>query len=151
MKGAVAGAAATLPLQATMMAGQKAMPDSAPPLRDDPGHAFVDWAEEALPAQMRKQIPAPVEAAAGEALALGYGVTAGALYGALRNHGGSVLMDGTVLGLATWAAGYLGWLPGTGLMPPVWKQTPKQIAGPIVLHVAFGMATVALFDRLRPR
>jgi hypothetical protein len=80
---------------------------------------------------------------AAKSLALGYGLTAGAIYGALCPHPGNLLVDGTALGLGVWAAGYLGWLPALGLMPPVQQQETEQIAGPIVQHVIFGVATVA--------
>jgi hypothetical protein len=46
-------------------------------------------------------------------------------------------------------AGYLGWMPATGLMPPVTKQEPEQIAGPILSHLLFGMVTVGLYRVLR--
>jgi hypothetical protein len=41
-----------------------------------------------------------------------------------RPRGGSALLDGALLDIASWAAGYLGWLPALGLMPPVWRQDP---------------------------
>ena len=56
---------------------------------------------------------------------------------------------GLALGAACWAAGYLGWLPAAGLMPPLSKQTPSQIVGPLMEHLVYGMATVAVFDLLR--
>jgi hypothetical protein len=43
----------------------------------------------------------------------------------------------------TWAAGYLGWLPGAKLMPPIWKQKAHQAALPIAEHALFGLTTVA--------
>lgn len=100
---------------------------------------------------MRSRVPAPVEAIAALSLAAGYGVTAGALYGALRPGGGNVLLDGTALGLGTWAAGYLGWLPAMGLMPPVSEQDVSQVVGPVARHILFGIATVLTFRRLRER
>jgi hypothetical protein len=34
-------------------------------------------------------------------------------------------------------------------MPPVSRQTPSQVAGPLVEHLMYGMTTVAAFDLLR--
>ena len=59
------------------------------------------------------------------------------------------VVEGLALGASCWAAGYLGWLPALGLMPPVTRQTPAQIAGPLVEHLVYGVATVAVFDLLR--
>ena len=39
-------------------------------------------------------------------------------------------------------------LPALGLMPPVQRQETEQIAGPIVQHVIFGVATVATYQWL---
>ena len=56
-----------------------------------------------------------------------------------------------VLGVACWAAGYMGWLPALGLIPPVWQQEAPQAVAPVAEHVAYGMATVAAYDWLRVR
>jgi hypothetical protein len=77
---------------------------------------------------------------------MGYGITFGSLYAAVRPHGGNPWLDGTLLGLGTWGAGYLGWLPATGLMPPVWKQSTRQAWAPILEHALYGIAVVSAFD-----
>src|SRR5919206_3007283 len=135
--GAAAGAAATFLLQGVRTSEQKLLPETMPPMREDPGEFMVEQAEELLPQETREQVPTAVETVAAKSLALGYGMTAGALYGALRPHPGNLLVDGTALGLGTWAVGYLGWLPALGLMPPVERQETEQVAGPIVQHVIF--------------
>ncbi len=81
-------------------------------------------------------------------MAGGYGLTAGALYAALRPDAGPILCDGLVLGLATWAAGYPGWLPALGLMPPVREQGAAQAFGPAIRHALFGVVTAAAYRRL---
>ena len=53
--------------------------------------------------------------------------------------------------LGTWAAGYLGWMPALGLMPPLTKQDAAEVTGPIVQHVLFGIVTVAIYQWLRQR
>jgi hypothetical protein len=64
------------------------------------------------------------------------------LYALVRPRNKSVMIDGTILGAACWAAGYLGWLPAAKLMNPLWKQKPAEIAGPIATHAIYGLATV---------
>ena len=146
--GAAAGVAATFLLQGVRTSEQKLLPETMPPLREDPGEFMVEQAEELLPEETREQVPTVVETVAAKSLAIGYGMTAGALYGALRPRPGNLLVDGTALGLGVWAVGYLGWLPALGLMPPVEQQETEQVAGPIVQHVIFGLATVAAYQWL---
>jgi hypothetical protein len=147
--GAAGGIAGTLAVQTLMTANQQWLPSAAPPIRQDPGEFMVQKAEEALPASVRRHIPEVAESGMAKVLALGYGVTFGALYGACRPAGGSPFRDGLVLGMVTWAAGYLGWLPALGLMPPVWKHQPRQVAAEIVEHIAYGAVTVAAYDWLQ--
>jgi hypothetical protein len=122
-----------------------------PPLRQNPGEFLIESAESALPNRIRQQIPGWAETAAAQGIGFDYGVAFGALYGALRPSGGPVLVDGLVLGLGTWATGYLGWLPALGLMPPVYRQEPLQVFGTVARHAAYGVATVAVYDWLRER
>ena len=131
--GAVAGVAGTMLMQAMMMTSGKFLPRSKPPVKKDPGEFMTE----------KVPLPEAVRPWAAKSLHLGYGMTSGAIYGALRARRGSPLSDGALLGIGLWAAGYLGWLPATGLMPPVHKQEPQQIAVPIVQHALFGVAVAA--------
>jgi hypothetical protein len=149
--GAAGGLAGTLALQALMAATGRVLPQAQPSIREDPGQFMIDRAESLLPEPARERIPDAAEQAAAKALGIGYGLAFGALYGALRPAGGSPLIDGAVLGAACWAAGYLGWLPALGLMPPVWKQEPAQAIGPAAEHLVYGIATVGAYDWLRAR
>jgi hypothetical protein len=147
--GAAAGLAGTMVLSVVRSRSRQLLPQGAePPLRKDPGDFMVERAERVLPRSVRRRVPESLEQGASRSLALGYGMTFGALYGALRPRGGPVLADGALLGLATWAAGYLGWLPATGLMPPVWKHEPLQAIVPAAQHALYGMAAVAAYDTL---
>jgi uncharacterized membrane protein YagU involved in acid resistance len=119
-----------------------------PSMRKDPGEFMVHQAERALPAKAMQRIPQPAEHAAAQALGMGYGMTFGAAYAALRRGGGPAIRDGALLGLICWAAGYLGWLPAAGLMPPLWKQKWSQLCPPVIEHIIYGIATVAGFDLL---
>jgi hypothetical protein len=147
--GAAAGLAGTFLIQGLLAASQKWAPQSLPPMKQDPGEFMIEKAEEQLPQNVREKIPEELEKAAAKALALGYGTTFGALYAASRPETRNLLLEGSALGLVTWGAGYLGWLPATGLMPPLTQQDPKQIAGPILSHVLFGIVTVGLYRFLR--
>src|SRR5437867_3847889 len=146
--GGAAGCAATFLLQGVRTSEQKLLPETMPPVREDPGEFMLERAEELLSDETREQVPANVETVAAKSLALGYGMTAGALYGALRPRPGNLLADGTALGLGIWAVGYLGWLPALGLMPSVQQQETEQVAGPIAQHIIFGIATVAAYQWL---
>jgi hypothetical protein len=146
--GVAAGVAATFLLQGIRTTEQKLLPETMPPIREDPGEFMVEQAEELLSEETREQLPTVIETVTAKSLALGYGMTAGAIYGVLRPRAGNLLVDGTVLGLGVWAVGYLGWLPALGLMPPLQQQETEQVAGPIVQHVIFGIATVATYQWL---
>jgi hypothetical protein len=149
MLGAASGLAGTLLLQMIRTANQQLSPESMPPIREDPGEFMVEHIEDALPATVWDDIPTFVETATARSLALGYGMTAGAIYAALRPTGGSLLVDGAAVGLGTWAAGYLGWMPALDLMPPVQKQNIAQVAGPVAQHLVFGLVVVAIYRWLQ--
>ena len=86
-------------LQGIRTSEQKLLPETMPPMREDPGEFMVEQAEELLPEETCEQVPTTVETVAAKSLALGYGMTAGAIYGALRPRTGNLLVDGTALGL----------------------------------------------------
>lgn len=138
--GGVAGAAGTMLMQAMMMTSGKFLPGSRPPIKQDPGKFMLD--------KVPVDVPEAVRPWAEKSLHLGYGMTSGAIYGALRARHGSPLFDGALLGIGVWAAGYLGWLPAADLMPPVHEHEPQQIAVPIVQHAIFGVAVAAAYDGL---
>jgi hypothetical protein len=149
--GAAGGIAGTLAIQALLTANQKWLPSTVPPIRQDPGEFMVEKGKDVLPDPVRQRIPQEVETGASRLLAVGYGLTFGALYTLLRPQGGPPFADGTLLGLANWATGYLGWMPAVGLMPPIWRQKAPQALAPIAEHALYGMATVATYNWLRKR
>lgn len=151
--GAAAGLIGTFALQAMMAARAQAIPSSVPPLAGDPGALAVQKVKQkVLPFQARFRVPRKAEAAAGKSVHLSYGALFGLLYGLLRSHRPTptqALLEGSVLGLLVWAIGYLGWLPATGLMPPVWRQHAAQAIGPTVDHALYGAVTATAYDLLR--
>lgn len=145
LRGVLSGFAGTSVMQVVRSSSQQWLPETMPPFRQEPGPFMIEQAEAALPKETRESVPPPAETAGAQSLAVGYGMTAGGLYGLLRRKRGNMLLDGTALGLSVWAAGYLGWLPALGLTPSPDQQDPKQIAGPMLRHVVFGVATVAAY------
>jgi hypothetical protein len=150
LAGAAAGLAGTLVLQGLLAGSARWAPKTLPEMRRDPAEFMVEQAESTLSPTRRAQVPPKGKAAAEKGLPLGYGATFGMLYG-LTARGGSSLLAGAVLGLATWAVGYLGWLPATGLMPVVTRQEPARVAGPIATHLGYGIATAATYQWLSRR
>lgn len=149
--GMAAGLAGTLVIQALQAAGQKAIPARMPPLREHPGEFMVHQAEKLLPSGIREKVPRSLEKGAAGLLGVGYGLTFGTLFEFLHRRRGNLFLEGTGLGVICWAAGYLGWLPASGIMPPVYRQKPGQVAGSIASHLAFGLSTVGVLRYLRRR
>src|SRR5258706_7788845 len=149
--GAAAGAASTALIQGMMAGTKRWAPESLPPMKDDPGHFMVKKAERLLSRRARRKVPDAARTVTAAALAFGYGMTFGSLYAAFRPRDAKVLRDGAALGTAAWGAGFLGWLPATKLTPPFWRQKPKQVVPNILIHIIFGVATVALFKQAKKR
>ncbi len=147
--GALAGLLGTLVLQSSRSAAQKLWPKADAPIKQDPGKFMVHQAEKVV------NLPGPTaEAAVSQVLGLGYGMSFGTFYASLHPRNTRpepTLRDGMVLGLVTWAAGYLGWLPATGLMSPVWKHRPKQFWPPLAEHAIYGIVTAASYQWLAHR
>lgn len=141
--GSAAGAAATILMQPLRSFTSAKLPRSKPPIRREPGEFMVQAVEKRLPRKLAERVPDAAEHAAAKSLALGYGATFGALYAVARPRPGNLLAEGAALGLVTWAAGYLGWLPALRLMPRVTKQRPLQVATPVLQHLFYGVAAVA--------
>ncbi len=113
---------------------------------------MVEQATKALPEGIRARIPEQAAKTVASSLGFGYGMTFGLLYALPRGRkAGSttrLLSEGAGLGIASWAIGFLGWLPATKLMPPVWKQQPKQVVPSILSHILFGVAVAGAFHAL---
>src|SRR5881275_517852 len=84
--GAVAGVAATFVMQGMMTASGKLIPGSRPPIKQDPGEFMAG----------KVPLPEAVRPWAAKSLQLGYGMTPGVLYGALRARRGSPVFDGAL-------------------------------------------------------
>jgi uncharacterized membrane protein YagU involved in acid resistance len=146
--GIVAGMAGTCVMMAMRSFDQKYAPKTVPPAREDPGDFLVSAAARAVHAS--GSIPKPVEQAASLAAKSGYGALFGVLYGLWRGRGRSrsALVDGTALGGLVYGASYLAWMPAFGVTQPVWKQQFPEIAGELLRHVAYGVATAAAYETI---
>lgn len=146
--GAAAGLVGTAALQAVRSVGQRVAPQASPPMSEEPGEYMVKQAQSALPKSVRSEVGQGLKTAASTLLSFGYGSAGTALYSAMRERP-SMLLDGAALGAGIWAIGYLGWLPALRLTPPVTEQKPGQVAMSVVQHIAFGIAAIAAYRKLR--
>jgi uncharacterized membrane protein YagU involved in acid resistance len=149
--GIVAGFAGTVALGGLQLASQHWLPDTMAPFEREGGLSVVKKLEGFLPGAARTRVFARLETAVANLLAVSYGLTAGILYAALRPRTNSLLMDGLIYGLGTWAVGYLGWIPAGGFAPPIWKQPLQQAIGPAARHLGFGVVMVATYRWLQDR
>jgi uncharacterized membrane protein YagU involved in acid resistance len=78
---------------------------------------------------------------------LGCGSLVGLTYGLCRGSAfeTSVLADGIMAGMLNYVLGSVAVRPTLGLTQPVWKQDFPQIAGDLLRHTIFGVATTAAF------
>ena len=77
---------------------------------------------------------------------LGFGATAGAIYGAVAprvDSAARAVVLGMAYGTGIYAVSYAGWVPALRLMPPPDRDQPQRQAVTLVNHWLFG-ATLAL-------
>ena len=87
------------------------------------------------------EVPPDTRAAAAAGSHLAYGAAAGAVYGlAQEGLGLPAAGAGVGFGLLLWVAGYLGWLPATGVLPQPWRQRAGDALTPVAAHVVYGLA-----------
>jgi hypothetical protein len=86
------------------------------------------------------------ETKAATGISLGFGSLLGLLYGLGKKSAGtgSTLGDGIVLGMVLYAIGF-SILPAIGVSKPPWKQDFPKIAGGLLRHAIYGVATAASF------
>ncbi len=93
-------------------------------------------------------VPGALKAAASTLRAFGYGSAGAAVFSALRERP-RVLLDGSLIGLAIWAADRAGWLPNVGVTKPRRQESAIRTASSIAQHMVFGVASVTAYRRLR--
>ncbi|MEN3308350.1 MAG: putative rane protein [Micromonosporaceae bacterium] len=139
--GAVAGAAATVPMTAWMLGGQAlTRHGELAPKR------LVR--RSARRAGLRARRGGPGTALATTAAHLGFGAACGALYGAVVLR--SSPARGAGFGIGVWAASYTGWIPALGLLPPPHRDHPGRALTMLTAHLIYGAglgAATAAYDR----
>jgi hypothetical protein len=149
---AVGGAVATYLMQKAMGVSHKIPEKVRPPApNQDPGHFMVGKAEKVVGTLSPK-----MHNRAAHGLQWAYGLTGplvlGALSGALTlDKIGKTLAAGAVMGAITWATGYIGWLPATGLTAPVHRVPIAKSASGLVSHVAYGAIAALPLALVAPR
>jgi hypothetical protein len=139
-----AGLAGGLLGTAAMVAGMKRsskLPESLrpPAPSQDPGDYMVSLAERLtgrqLPGQLHGQAAHGLQWAYGSVWPLALGAMARRL--GVRSPG-RALAAGAILGVVVWSVGALGWLPATGLTPPIHRQRPGGAVANLLGHVTYG-------------
>lgn len=110
-----------------------------PPMpREDPGEFMVRQGERIVGA-LRQDVHSRAVHGLHWAYGLSGPIALGALSGVLGLRSTAKLLGaGALVGALVWAAGYLGWLPAAGLMPPVHRMPPAKTASSLASHVAYG-------------
>jgi len=140
IRGAEAGIAGTFAIQEAMALQKNLHAAATPPMRQEPADFLLDHVPVPIPKMIRPY--------AKKAAQLGYGVAFGVLYSAVRKRPRNVMLEGALLGLVTWATGYLGWLPAVHILPAPKRQSAAQLSGPIATHLVYGIATVAAYSKV---
>jgi len=156
MAGTVGGLVATAILrEAARHAGKLPAQLQPPSPVEDPGEHMVGRFEHLV----GRALPGPLHRGAAQGLGFGYGAIGPLAIGLLAprlglHRTGRTLAVGAGLGAAVWAAGYLGWLPATGLLPRE-RQRILPMLSSLATHVGWGMlASLPLLlveKRARPR
>jgi hypothetical protein len=149
---AVGGAVATYVMQKAMGLSHK-MPESMrPPMpSQDPGHFMVRQAEKLVGPLSPK-----MHKGAAHGLHWAYGLAGPLVLGALsgllpRDRAGKLIAAGALMGAINWAAGYAGWLPATGLTPPVHRVPLAKSVSGLASHVAYGAIAALPLALVAPR
>ena len=149
LSGAAAGALATLPMSAVMLAWHRQLPW----LKRDP----------LPPAQITKQFTKFVgihdelehegRLAATVASHFGYGASVGAIYGlaAEPRSATQAAVSGMAFGMGVWAASYAGWLPAAGLYKSAAREPRERHAMMIAAHLVFGAGLGVFSHAIRGR
>jgi hypothetical protein len=145
LSGGVAGAAATIPMTAAMLAIHRILPvhdqHAIPPRQITLELAERIGVNQALNESERQYLTA--------ASHFGYGAAMGTVYGAVLGVSpASPIAKGLGFGLGVWAASYLGWLPAANFRASADRQGARRNEMMIAAHAVWGIGLGLLFDRL---
>lgn len=142
IEGAVAGAAATVPMSAVMYGSMRAgLMGEYPPV------VIADAALDAAGAHRDHETDELVATVAH----LGFGAVAGAIFGLVRQARlpGSPELQGILFGLGVYAVSYNGWIPALHILPEPEDDRPGRQPSMVAAHVVFGAVLGSLVGRIR--
>jgi hypothetical protein len=131
-QGATAGALATAPMSAVMLAAQRLGLLGTPPPQKITD-AALDGVDADPPRKARMLLATVAH--------FGFGAAVGALYSLARPGRPSLArgaLEGAALGTAVWATSYVGVLPKLGIMPAPSDDRPGRPSTMVVAHWVFG-------------
>lgn len=146
IRGALAGAVATLPMTMIMskLFGELPREDKARPL--PPGEITGEVERRA---GVASQIDDRAHRKMTVASHFGFGALCGAIY-TMTFHRLDMkpIVKGPVFGMAVWGISYMGWLPALGLAPAAWRESKQKNKLMIIAHLVWGasLARLALQD-----
>ena len=134
--GAFAGALATLPMTIALDAIRRQLP-----LHERYALEPRLISDQLLKRAGIRHLSDAERAAIASLLHVGYGSSVGALTNMIRSRPSrSPICNGAVIGLAIWAAGYMGWLPLLGILPPPEKRPRRRTLAIIAAHLVWGIS-----------
>jgi uncharacterized membrane protein YagU involved in acid resistance len=147
----IAGAAATVPMTAVMVALHQILPgEPSAPL---PPRIITESIAEAAGAErVMDEMSEPQKKATTLAAHFGYGAAAGAAY--IPFAGKSSLApaaEGALFGLAVWGGSYLGLMSATRLYKSATDEAAARNTLMIAAHLVWGASLGVLYDALRKR
>ncbi|MDQ0769419.1 hypothetical protein QF031_002168 [Pseudarthrobacter defluvii] len=95
------------------------------------------------------RLPLPLRNTAAIVAHFGYGIAGGSLF-ALARWKRPTVGTGLAYGAVVWAAGYEGWLPAMGILPPAHRDKPGRAVTVLVAHLLYGAVLGKALDRLTP-
>lgn len=141
-RGAMAGAAATVPMTAVFVAAR-----AVGAIDDFPPVQIV-----ARVVGLRRSRRHPIALRRWAMIAhLAFGAGAGSTFGLLCRHAarktaGARTVTGIVWGVAVWLGSYEGWLPLLGILPPAHRENRPRTAAIGLAHVVWGAALARLLS-----
>jgi uncharacterized membrane protein YagU involved in acid resistance len=147
----IAGAAATAPMTAAMVALRQVLPGE--PNRPLPPREITENAAEAVGAgETMEQMDESDRKATTLMAHFGYGAAAGVAYLPFAGKSGMPpAVEGASFGLAVWGASYLGLMPATGLYRSATEDPTARNVLMIAAHLIWGASLGQLYHELSER
>ncbi|MDQ0756404.1 DUF6789 family protein [Arthrobacter sp. B3I4] len=133
-RGGLAGLAATAAMSTLLLTA-----DASGVMNNEPPKRIID--------AFFPRLPLPLTKSAAVGAHLGYGMAAGALY-AMLGKKKSTPATGLAYGAVLWAAGYEGWLPALGVLPPAHRDKPGRAWTMLAAHLLYGATLGKTFESL---